>query len=722
MKKLFFSIVAIFILSSNVSAQEITVVFPNGGEHFTENVAAPHNIIWTATGVTNFNVEYSTNNGSTWIPITTNITDNFLNWTPTVLSEQCLIKVTENGGTTTDESEAVFSIVNQHNYYAEWETSMGNFRVMLRNDFAPITSQNFINLAERNFYDGLLFHRIIENFMIQDGCPLGTGTGGPNYEFDNEISPLLTHGFAGVLSMANAGPNTNGSQYFITVDNESGLDGNYSVFGRVVDGMNIVYAISEVDTDGNDRPLVDVDIYSITISDAAPDLALSYPTGAESLIENSMINIEWDSEYLADVMIEFSSDNGSNWETLIDSIPADFSSYEWTLPNTFSTECIIKITDLNSVWTDQSGLFEIRVNPVKLSRIELYEGVVANSENEDNLVMIGKPLRFKVKLSNDFNEDLTNVTAVLTSTNSSVTISESSILLSSINQSEELWSDDYFEIILPSEVPNDGNIPLKISVSAENIYDVPWESEFNIPVLNLFSFVTIDDDNTPDSQGNENGDAEPDEIFEVIFPIQNKSTDTCYQVFGQLTSTVNYVDIWNNILGTDRLVYDTTKFNNLQPILPGSTYIQSENDFVFNYTADDSYQVPLILKVHGFLHGEEGIDFETGGVKFIWGLPYSINSSLPIGIDEEIQTPNSSLMLLENPTSGKIKFSYKSENNTDDFVMNIFDTAGKLIYSQKLKYNNSNIYQISDISLNNGIYILSIDNNGELLTEKLIVQ
>lgn len=723
MKKLFLSIVTIFILFSNIPAQEITVVFPNGGEHFTENITAPHNIIWTATGVTNFDVEYSIDNGSTWINITTNTTDNFLNWTPpTDLSNQCLIKVTENGGTIYDESDSVFSIVNQHNYYAEWKTSMGNYRVMLRNDFAPITSQNFMNLAERNFYDGLLFHRVIEGFMNQDGCPLGNGTGGPGYEFDDEFNDNLTYNFPGVLGMANAGPNTNGSQYFITVDEYSYGNGNYSVFGRVVDGMDVVYAINEVATDANDKPLVDVDIYSIRISEAAPELTLSYPVGAESLIENSLINIEWNSEYLADVMIEFSSDNGSSWETLIDSIPADFSSFEWTLPSIYSTECIIKITDLNSTMTVQSGLFEIRANPVKLSRIELYEGVTANPENEDNLVMIGESLRFKVKLFNNFNEDLTNVTAILTSTNPSVIISEGNILLSSLNQAEELWSDDYFEIILPSEVPNNGKIPLKISVSAENVTDVPWESKFEIPILNLFSFVTIDDDNIPDSQGNGNGNAEPGEIFEVSFPVQNKSNDTCYQVYGQLTSSVNYIDIWNNIQGTDRIVFDTTKYNNFQPILPSTSIVQPENDFVFNYTADDSYQVPLVLKINGFLHGNGGIDFETGGMKIIWGLPYSINSSLPIGINEKIQTSNSFLKILENPTKGKIKFSYIPEKNTDKFVLNIFDISGKTIYSQDIKSTDNNIYQISELSLKNGIYILSIDNNGKLLTDKLIVK
>ncbi len=149
----------------------------------------------------------------------------------------------------------------------EWQTSMGNFRAELREDLVPGIAGNFIDLANSGFYNDLIFHRVISGFMIQDGCPLGTGYGGPGYTIPDEFHPDLVHDVPGVLSMANSGPNTNGSQYFITVAPTSWLDNAHSVFGHIIEGMDVVFAISEVETDSNDKPIVDVEIYSVTVID-----------------------------------------------------------------------------------------------------------------------------------------------------------------------------------------------------------------------------------------------------------------------------------------------------------------------------------------------------------------------------------------------------------------------------------------------------------------------
>lgn len=114
-------------------------------------------------------------------------------------------------------------------------TSKGTIRIDLYDDKAPVTVTNFTNLAKRGFYNGLKFHRVIADFMIQGGCPLGTGTGGPGYRFEDEFKPELRHSRPGILSMANAGPRTNGSQFFITHVATPWLDGKHTVFGTVVD-------------------------------------------------------------------------------------------------------------------------------------------------------------------------------------------------------------------------------------------------------------------------------------------------------------------------------------------------------------------------------------------------------------------------------------------------------------------------------------------------------
>ena len=151
------------------------------------------------------------------------------------------------------------------NKIAEFNTNKGSFKIELFGDKSPLTVGNFIKLVDKGFYNGLIFHRIIPNFMIQGGCPHGTGRGGPGYTIKDEFHPDLKHDSKGILSMANAGPNTGGSQFFITVTPTPWLDKHHSVFGKVTEGIDIVEAISKVEKDRMDKPLQDVIINSITI-------------------------------------------------------------------------------------------------------------------------------------------------------------------------------------------------------------------------------------------------------------------------------------------------------------------------------------------------------------------------------------------------------------------------------------------------------------------------
>jgi len=150
---------------------------------------------------------------------------------------------------------------------ATFDTSMGSFKVELLTDLAPITTKNFIDLSKKGFYDGVIFHRVIDKFMIQGGDPTGTGRGGPGYTIPDEFGAGLKHDKPGILSMANAGPNTGGSQFFITLVPTPWLDGKHAIFGTVVDGMDVVSAIGGTKTGPGDKPVVDVTIKSITIEE-----------------------------------------------------------------------------------------------------------------------------------------------------------------------------------------------------------------------------------------------------------------------------------------------------------------------------------------------------------------------------------------------------------------------------------------------------------------------
>ena len=168
--------------------------------------------------------------------------------------------------------------------YARFATSEGSFGIRLFEKDTPKTVANFVALAEgskewtdpatraktsRPFYNGLIFHRVIADFMIQGGCPSGTGMGGPGYQFEDEFAPGLRHTKEGILSMANSGPNTNGSQFFITLVPTPWLDNKHSVFGEVAEGMDVVRAIGKTSVGRQDRPARDIVILSMTIERVA---------------------------------------------------------------------------------------------------------------------------------------------------------------------------------------------------------------------------------------------------------------------------------------------------------------------------------------------------------------------------------------------------------------------------------------------------------------------
>jgi peptidyl-prolyl cis-trans isomerase A (cyclophilin A) len=147
------------------------------------------------------------------------------------------------------------------------ETNHGTITAELFEDAAPKTAENFIELAKKGYYDGIIFHRVIEGFMIQGGDPTGTGRGGPGYNIPDEFGKGLTHEHAGLFSMANAGPNTGGSQFFITLAATPWLDGKHAIFGKVVGGLDVVHAIGKVRTGMGDRPVNDVVMEKVTVSD-----------------------------------------------------------------------------------------------------------------------------------------------------------------------------------------------------------------------------------------------------------------------------------------------------------------------------------------------------------------------------------------------------------------------------------------------------------------------
>jgi cyclophilin family peptidyl-prolyl cis-trans isomerase len=156
--------------------------------------------------------------------------------------------------------------IRMANPIAMLETTFGTIKLELFAEQTPMTVQNFIKLSKSGFYNRVTFHRVIDGFMIQGGCPHNNGTGGPGYTIKDEFVLSLKHNVPGILSMANAGPNTGGSQFFITLAPTPWLDGKHTIFGKVVEGMDVVRMIGKSQTDASSRPVKEVRIKSVQIS------------------------------------------------------------------------------------------------------------------------------------------------------------------------------------------------------------------------------------------------------------------------------------------------------------------------------------------------------------------------------------------------------------------------------------------------------------------------
>lgn len=184
-----------------------------------------------------------------------------------------LIILNKSSFTNMDNTKTVTEVDNgpiESNYTATIKTNVGEIVLALYDTKAPNTVNNFMELANKGFYNGLIFHRVIPTFVIQGGDPNGNGTGGPGYKFDDEISNVPFKPYT--LAMANSGPNTNGSQFFITTGdiqeaNMRNLDGGYTIFGAVLSGQDVVDSISRVETDASDKPLSAVTMESVTITE-----------------------------------------------------------------------------------------------------------------------------------------------------------------------------------------------------------------------------------------------------------------------------------------------------------------------------------------------------------------------------------------------------------------------------------------------------------------------
>jgi hypothetical protein len=419
------------------------------------------------------------------------------------------------------------------------------------------------------------------------------------------------------------------------------------------------------------------------------------------------------------VKIEFSSDNGAGWTLLTDSIPSGEESFRWIVPEILSSECLIKITSLRNteVYVQNTVPFEIREKPVIYNRIEFYTGVTPPVSNPENLIMPGMNNTFKLNLQNNTSGLITSVNSVLVSLDPTVSVISEPVIFNEIPMGDTAWSNTCFEIQLPETFPLDGQYSFSLYGSSPDVTDNFWIGDFIIPVLKKFPFMTVDDDNNPDSQGNGNETLEPGESVEFVAKIDNKSIETLYNVYGQLSTEHWFIQIWNNITGVDGIVYDTASYNNGNPIQPNSSGQTPIHDFVFDYIGDATYLTNFLLKIFGYVSGEEATNWDEGGIKMKWGIPIVLNESYPPSDITEPNDLNDQLLIYPNPVSDILTIEYDNiDKKLTNVKLYISDIYGRVIRSENVQPGKGRLHlNISGFSP--GLYIVKLNQ----VSKKVII-
>jgi cyclophilin family peptidyl-prolyl cis-trans isomerase len=616
-----------------------------------------------------------------------------------------------------------FSYLSKAQTIVEWTTNHGSFRVELRDDLVPITAQNFIDLSNQKFYDGLIFHRIIDGFMIQDGCPLGNGSGGPGYEFEDEFHSDLIHDAAGILSMANSGPNTNGSQYFITLDETDWLDNLHSVFGKVTSGLDVVREIGHVSTDLNDRPLEDVVIDSIRVVTANRYINIVSPTSAINEIRGMVKVIKWDGHDISDIKIEYTLDGGINWSTIIEKTATNANEIEWLIPDELSSNAKIRITDIrNENYIVESEVFNIVENPVPIVKLIFDDPSIINESNPDNILVLGEKVKFKIQLQNNTSETFSNLNCTLLAAGNYFNIVDSTIVFLIVNAGESSISSDDFEIEIDDFIVGDFELKFEAQVYGNQIYS----SVFSIPMLQVFN-AELDDDDVPESNGNGDGIVEYNETVQFRPLINNKTSLTLNDVEAELKSSYWHVHIWNNVEGENDTIRSTNKYNVIEdvwtPIGATTNNVAPEADYVFDYWFDETYNFVVDLMVSAKVDINPDYTDESFMSDMIWKIPIEINKTspdAPVSIEKIKDAFN--IDVSPNPFHDEIVFDFDfTRNNSDNIEISIYNEIGKTVRNKVFrKVDNISKVVINSSDLPAGLYFGTIRSNEFSKTIKLV--
>lgn len=360
-----------------------------------------------------------------------------------------------------------------------------------------------------------------------------------------------------------------------------------------------------------------------------------------------------------------------------------------------------------------NGSSVYRYDPIAHSNIKFYTNVNPNASNPNNILVPGKIVRFKVEVKNNTFSNLLTLSGTISTNNPYVTIKNSTGTFNNIQSGAKGWSANEFEIELSNNIPNNEVIEFEMTLNDQINKNGPWVNSFSFPViLNPFNMSNniIDDDNIPDSKGNNNDIAEPGETIEIIPLMDNNTNHGFSDLKGYLFTPYPEIEIWNNVQGATEMVYNNYSYGNIGP---NAVNAMPEKDFVFNNNFTTLYSLPFDMIMTGYVSSFNGSK-KYKDIEFRWGTGFIMNGGQPNPPTplSNLGTEKVEIKIFPNPNNGK--FLVEGE---DIQKIEVFDVSGKLV---TLINNTKSERQIKMDLINNGIYFIKVYHSDKILVKKII--
>ena len=466
------------------------------------------------------------------------------------------------------------------------------------------------------------------------------------------------------------------------------------------------------------------DRYRISKYVPYPELELLYPNAGDDVNAGESVQISWEAQTIDYINIYYTL-NGNDWFLIDDSVETAPGRYYWQTPTSAASQCKIKLEpsrDLFShITTESDGYFSIVIPPIAFREFDLYEECDFSETNPLNVFAKEMPIRLKVKVKNNQSQNLLSASGILSTDNQYISLSDNSSSYNNILVGSEEWSSNEFEFTIANNAPDEFTVDFELDVNDQIVTGGPWTCQFSLPiVLDPFEvgLVLIDDDNNPDSQGDNDDIVEPGEHVEIIPLLNNVSNNEYDKVEGELIALLDEIDIWDVRSGASGVVYAHYPYNVVSGDQETVTALQSnimpEQDFVLTYNFTGTYSFPLLMQISADVPKYNDMEMR-------WAQEFIINSTYPVGIDGSIPE-NYSLSHYPNPFNPSAVISYQLPYS-DRIDLSIYDLRGQKVRTLINGFQDAGHYSVNfnAADLPGGVYLYRLVAGNEVVTKKMVL-